>query len=150
MQCQAAAHCPKKINPAGSLAVREARLAAIVQVQDHLTLISPLSLSASPNSVSMHYFVIDCLTLCSQSLSLWCLFSSNQVAEGVCVWICVCLNTRHRLRTYLRKKEKEADTDRETGPGCCNRVSSGLERRALSPLDSHAVKLDGALGAESG
>lgn len=58
------------------------------------------------------------------SVSLWCLFSSDQVAEGVCVWICVCLSILHNLRTYLRKKEKEADTDWEPEPGCCNRVSS--------------------------
>ncbi len=146
MRCQAAAHCPKKINPAGSLAVREARLAAIVQVQDHLTLVSSPSLSVSPKQ-RQHALFFNGLFDPALSVSLWCLFSSNQVAEGVCVWICVCLNTPHRLRTYLRKKEKEADTDRETEPGCCNRVS---ERRALSPLDSHAAKLDGALGAEPG
>lgn len=52
-----------------------------------------------------------------------------------------------------REREREADTDRETAP---DRVSSNesstaaLGRRALSPLDSHAEKLDGALGAEPG
>lgn len=65
----------------------------------------------------------------------------------------MCLNTSQRLKTYLREKEREADPDRETAP---DRVSSNesstaaLGRRALSPLDSHAAKLDGALGAEPG
>lgn len=115
MQCQAAARCSKKVNPAGSLAVKEAWLAAMVRVQDHLTLISSLSLSVSQCTI---------LWPCA----LRCLFSSNQVAEGVCVWICVCLNTLHRLRTYLREKEKEADTDREAEPGCCKRVSPSARR----------------------
>ncbi|CAB1433435.1 unnamed protein product [Pleuronectes platessa] len=56
----AAAHCPQKINPVGSLAVAGAQLAAIVLQQDHLTLISSPSRSLSPNTG--HRFLIDGLT----------------------------------------------------------------------------------------
>lgn len=76
----------KEINPVGSLAVREARLAAIVQ--DHLTR-SSLSLSLSPNSVCMHYFIIDCLTLCSQSLSGVYLALTKWQKVCACGFVCV-------------------------------------------------------------
>lgn len=92
MQCQAAARCPKKINPVRSLAVREAWLAAIVR--EHLTL--------SHQTVSACTVLIDCLTLCSQSLSAARLAQTKW--QKVCA--CVCLNTLHRLRTYLRQKER--------------------------------------------
>lgn len=104
MQCQVTAH-PKKINPVGHLAVTKTRLAAMFERRI-------ISQSVSPGTV--HFFVIGCLTLCSHFLSDVYLDKTNW--QKVCVCGFECLNTQHRLKTYLREKEGEADTDSETVP----------------------------------
>lgn len=84
----------------GSLAAREARSAAFCS-----------SARSSRTSSRQNTALL---------FSYWCLFNLNPVAQGVCVcvWICVCFNTRHRLKTHLREKAGEAAPDREA-------VSSG-------------------------
>lgn len=59
---------------------------------------------------------------------------------------CVFKYTAQTENTLEKERKKERGSDRETEPGCCHQASSS----ALSLLDSHAVKLDGALGAEHG
>lgn len=106
--CQVAAH-PWKINPAGRLA-GEGGLGWRPLCEDRLTL--PLTVGLTK----------QCAPFCNRLLDpvlpflLRCPFSSNQVAEGVC-GICVCLNTPHRLKTYLRENERGPDTDRKAEPG---------------------------------
>lgn len=133
MQCQAAAHCPKKINPVGSLAVREAGLAAIVQQRDHLTLISSPSLSDDSNSVSTHYFVIDCLTPRSPSLSRGHLAQTKRPKVCACVDLCVFKYTAltENILEEERKRggpSQDAVTESPPRPGEESAISAGFSR----------------------